>query len=64
MRLIRQLPVADAAVPSKFRRERSWSIGRGLLFAIGLALLGGRPRDGRLLPVGASQFGHGRDDLG
>ncbi len=41
MRLIRQLPVADAAVPPKFRRERSWSIGRSLLFACGLSLLVG-----------------------
>lgn len=41
MRLIRQLPVADVPQSSKVRRERSWSISQGLLFAIGLALLGG-----------------------
>jgi hypothetical protein len=40
MRLIRQLPLADAAAPSKFRRERSWSVLQGVLFAIGLTLLG------------------------
>ncbi|MHB8972155.1 MAG: hypothetical protein ACYC3X_06590 [Pirellulaceae bacterium] len=40
MRLIRQLPVADAAAPSKFRNERSWSVLQGVLFASGLTLLG------------------------
>jgi hypothetical protein len=41
MRLIRQLPMADAATSNRPPRDLSWSLPQGLLFAVGLALMVG-----------------------